>query len=263
MKSVFLILATLLAFAQPSRAQSPTKPQAPARPLMRPPFPAQKRLNVAVLIYPGVGLGDFNAPTDVFIKANRLTRGQYNVYTVAMQPGPVRAQGGVVLVPSYVAGRLPRPDILVVPGGTVGVVDSLARQQAPLIGFIRHYRDSVQVLLSVCTGAYLLGAAGALDGHRATTHYFVANDLQAEYPRMTLVRDVRYVQDGRLLTTSGVTTGTDGAMHLVEQFSGPRIVDFVTRGLQYVPREADPWPLPVEGMKFDRAQQRKNRMLMQ
>lgn len=255
MKSVFCFLL-LLAGARLGQAQ--TKPLTPP-----PPFPVAQRLNVAVLVYPGVGLGDFNAPTDVFIKANRLTRGQYNVYTVAMQPGPVRTQGGAaVLLPNYVAGHLPKPDILVVPGGTVGAVDSLARQQAPLISFIRHYRDSVRVLMSVCTGAYLLGAAGALDGHRATTHYFVANDLQAEYPKMTLVRNVRYVQDGKLLTTSGVTTGTDGALHLVEQYSGPRIVGFVSRGLQYVPQEADPWPTPVEGMKFDREQQKKSGMLL-
>ena len=254
MKSVFLA-ALLLFCAHLGHAQA--KPMT-----MPPPFPAAKRLNVAVLIYPGVGMGDFNGPTDVFIKANRLTRGQYNVYTVAMQPGPVRTQGGVVLTPAYVAGRMPRPDILVVPGGTVGVVDSMARQQQPLIGFIRHYRDSVQVLLSVCTGAYLLGPAGALDGHRATTHYFVANDLQTEYPRMTLVRNVRFVQDGHLLTTSGVTTGADGALHLVEHYSGARTAGLVARGLQYEPREADTWPTPLEGMKFDRAQQKQAGMLM-
>ncbi len=257
MKSIVCLLL-LLALGHLGCAQ--TRPAAITPP---PPSPVEKRLNVAVLVYPGVGLGDFNFPTDVFIKANRLTRGQYNVYTVALQPGPVRTQGGAaVLLPNYVAGHLPRPDILVVPGGTVGLVDSMARQRQPIIDLIRHYRDSVKVLMSVCTGAYLLGAAGALDGHRATTHYFVANDLQGEYPKMTLVRNVRYVQDGRLLTTSGVTTGTDGAMHLVEQYSGARIVGFVERGLQYLPKEAETWPTPVEGMKFDREMQKKNGMLM-
>ena len=80
------------------------------------------------------------------------------MYTVALKLGPVHTQGGVLtLTPNYVAGRTPKSDLLIVPGGTIVLVNSIARQQHPAIKFIRHYRDSVQVLMSVCTGAYLLG----------------------------------------------------------------------------------------------------------
>jgi transcriptional regulator GlxA family with amidase domain len=222
-----------------------------------------RKLNVAVLVYPGVGLGDLDGPVDVFTKANGMTKGQYHVYTVALAPGPVRTQGGALkLTPDYVAGHMPKPDILVIPGGTIGLVDSMARQRHPAIAFIRHYRDSVQVLMSVCTGAYLLGEAGALKGHKATTHFFNGDDLLAQYPGFTLVKDVRYVQDGNLLTTSGVTTGIDGAIHLVTLYSGERIGALLAGALQYTPRQAEPWPQAVGGMKFDRARRKQMGLLL-
>ena len=252
MKSITCILL-LRGLTIASRAQLVAAP--PATPL--------RHLNVAVLVYPGVGLGDLNGPLDVFTKANGSTHGQYRVYTVALKPGPIRTQGGALtLTPDYVAGRMPRPDILVVPGGTIGLVDSMARQQHPAIAFIRHYRDSVEVLMSVCTGAYLLGQAGALTGHRATTHFFNGDDLLAQYPGFTLVRDVRFVQDSKLLTTSGVTTGIDGAMHLVAHYSGTRTAALLAGALQYTPREADAWPQAVDGMKFDRERRKKMGLLL-
>ena len=247
------ILAVLLAANHLGYAQAPAAPPTPVR-----------QLNVAVLVYPGVGLGDLDGPVDVFTKANNAfnPRVRYHVYTVALRPGPVRTQGGALqLTPDYVAGHLPRPDILVVPGGTIGLIDSMTHS-TPVIAFIQHYCDSVQVLMSVCTGANLLGRAGALTGHRATTHFFTADDLLAQYPGFTLVKDVRFVQDGQLLTTSGVTTGIDGALHLVAQFSGERTAALVAGALQYAPREADPWPLPHEGMKFDRARRQRMGQLM-
>jgi transcriptional regulator GlxA family with amidase domain len=250
MKLLFSILL-LLGLAQVSRAQ-----QMPAT------LPAQ-HLNVAILVYPGVGLGDLDGPLDVFTKARGLTKGQYHVYTVALKPGPIRTQGGALqFTPDYVASRMPRPDILVVPGGTIGLVDSMARQRHPAIAFIAHYRDSVQVLMSVCTGAYLLGQAGALTGHKATTHFFNGDDLLAQYPGFTLVKDVRFVQDGKLLTTAGISTGMDGAMHLVAHYSGERTAASVAGALQYTPREAEPWPKAVDGMKFDREWRKQKGLLM-
>lgn len=251
MKSIFCLLL-ILGLNQASRAQMVATPTTPLR-----------KLNVAVLVYPGVGLGDLDGPVDVFTKANSMTKGQYHVYTVALKPGPVRTQGGTLtLTPDYVAGHMPKPDILVVPGGTIGLVDSMARQQHPAIAFIRHYRDSVEVLMSVCTGAYLLGQAGALTGHKATTHFFNGDDLLAQYPGFTLVKDVRFVQDGKLLTTSGVTTGIDGAIHLVAHYSSERTAALIAGALQYTPREAEPWPKAVEGMKFDRERRKKMGLLL-
>ena len=210
------------------------------------------KIRVAVLLYPGAELIDFAGPTDVFIKANAMTRGKYEVYSVAFESQPVRTQdGGPSIQPTYTVGAMPRPDILVIPGAGMEVIDSL-KKDTRLIGFLKRYQDSVSVTMSVCTGAYLLGSAGLLNNHKATTHYFVADDLREQYPAITLVKDVRYVDQGRIVTTSGVSSGIDGALHLVKRYSGGVTAEFVARGMQYTPHEADKWPVPFKGMKYDR-----------
>ncbi len=211
-----------------------------------------RKFRVAVLLYPGVELIDFAGPTDVFIKANAMTRGKYEVYSIAFTQGPVQTQGsGPFLQPTYMVASMPRPDILVIPGAAMEVIDSL-KKDVQMIGFLKKYQDSVAVTMSVCTGAYLLGGAGLLENHKVTTHYFVADDLQEQYPSITLIKDVRFVDEGKIVTTSGVSSGIDGALHLVKKYSGDVTAEFVARGLQYNPHEEDKWPVPFKGMKFDR-----------
>lgn len=211
-----------------------------------------KKTRVAVLLYPGAELIDFAGPTDVFVKANAMTRGKYEVYSVAFTAQAVRTQdGGPFIQPTYTIEAMPRPDILVIPGAGMEVIDSL-KKDARLISFIKRYQDSVSVTMSVCTGAYLLGSAGLLNNRKATTHYFVADDLREQFPTITLVKDVRFVDEGRIVTTSGVSSGIDGAIHLVKRISGDVTAEFVARGLQYTTHEVDKWPVPFKGMKYDR-----------
>lgn len=237
--------------------------------------PAPKHLNVAIFVYPGVGLGDLNGPLDVFVKASSMTQGQYRVYTVALRPAGAASQqgatdagtittqgGGIRLKPDYVVGEMPAPDILVIPGGSIGLLDSMTRDKE-VISFIQQYQHKVRVLMSVCTGAYLLGKSGALNGHKATTHFFVADDLKEQFPGLTMVKDVRFVDEDSLLTTSGVTTGMDGALHLVTRYSGERVAGMVAGALQYSALEKEKWPQPVEGMKFDRERRKKMGLLAQ
>ncbi len=221
-----------------------------------------KPLNVAVFVYNGVGLGDMDGPIDVFTKASNMAAGQYHVYTVALKPGTIATQGGTLkFIPDYTADRMPQPDILVIPGCSVGRADSM-RSDQPVLKFIKQYGDKAQVLLSICTAAYFVGQTGAFDGHKVTTHFFQAEDLQAQFPKSTVVRDVRFVDDGKLVTASGVTTGIDASLHLVARFSGDRLEKFVEGAIQYAMREHDKWPEAVGGMKFDRARREQLKMLM-
>lgn len=211
-----------------------------------------KKLNVALFIYPGVGLGDLNGPADVFIKAAGLTHGQYNVYTFAMEPGVMRTQGnGLNLTADYLESTMPRPDILVIPGAGVGLMDTMSLDPK-VIGMLKKHQCEVEVMMSVCTASYLLGKAGILDNRKATTHYFIADDFQMQYPALTLVRNVRFVDEGSVITCSGVTSGMDGALHLVKKYSGDKIAGMLSRALQYVPHEEEKWPVAPNGMKFER-----------
>jgi transcriptional regulator GlxA family with amidase domain len=222
-----------------------------------------KKLNVALFIYPGVGLGDLNGPADVFMKAAGLTKGQYNVYTFALGQGVIRTQGnGFKLTPDYLESKMPTPDILVIPGGSIGLMDTMSLD-SKVIAMLKKYQPRVEVMMSVCTAAYLLGKAGILDHHKATTHYFVADDFRTQFPALTLVRDVRYVDEGSVMTCSGVTSGMDGALHLVNKYSGDQVAAMLSRAIQYVPREQEKWPVAPNGMKFDRNWRKKQGLLTQ
>ncbi|OWK68823.1 DJ-1/PfpI family protein [Pedobacter sp. AJM] len=222
-----------------------------------------KKLNVALFIYPGVGLGDLNGPADVFLKAAGLTKGQYNVYTFALQQGTIRTQGnGLQLTADYLESKMPKPDILVIPGGSIGLMDMMCLDQK-VIGMLKKYQKQVDVMMSVCTASYLFGKAGILDHHKATTHYFVADDFQTQYPALTLVKDVRYVDEGKVMTCSGVTSGMDGALHLIKKYSGDSMAAMLSRAIQYTPREEEKWPVAPNGMKFDRNWKKKQNQIKQ
>lgn len=220
-----------------------------------------KKINVALYIYPGVGLGDLNGPADVFMKAAGLTKGQYNVYTFALQQGTIRTQGnGLKITADYLESEMPKPDILVIPGGSIGLMDTMCLDPK-VIGMLKKYQSQVEVMMSVCTASYLLGKAGILDHHKATTHYFVADDFQTQFPALTLVKDVRYVDEGTVMTCSGVTSGMDGALHLVNKYSRDKIAAMLSRAIQYTPREEEKWPVAPNGMKFDRNWKKKQGLM--
>ncbi|WP_083571711.1 DJ-1/PfpI family protein [Chitinophaga sancti] len=206
-------------------------------------------VKVAVLLYPGMALQDFAGPADVFTKAREITRGEYQVYTASCKPGTVYTEGHIGIQPDYSIRQLPKPDILILPGASFAVIDSL-RHDSTLLSMIRQYQDSVSVLLSVGTGTWLLAAAGLLDHQQATTHYFVADDFASTFPAITLVKDVRYVDNGNILTSAGVTAGIDGALHLVARYSGDRIAGMVARAMQYTPKREEPWPMAPTGMDY-------------
>lgn len=206
-------------------------------------------LNVAILVYQGMQIQDFAGPAEVFIKAGEVSRGQYHVYTTGFNTKSILAEGNISMQPTYEISNMPKPDILVIPGAGMKVIDVL-RKDSSMLSFIRQYKDSAAVTMSVCTGAYLLAGAGILNGHKATTHFFVADDFAETFPAVSLVKEVRYVDEGKIVTTSGVTSGIDGALQLVKRYSGDKIAGMVSRGMQYVPHEQEPWPVAPTGMKF-------------
>ena len=196
-----------------------------------------KPLNVAFLVYPGVEVLDLGGPMDVFVKASRVTNGSYRCYTVAFTDQPLMTEaGGLRLQPDYTLRNAPAPDVLVLPGGPPAPLQQVLNNTVAMQQLTELVRRAPTVM-SVCTGAFLLGGTRALDGHRATTHQLMTDSLARRFPRVTVARHVRYVQDGKLLTTAGVTAGIDGALALVEQHSGRPIADMVCRALEHTRQE--------------------------
>lgn len=190
-----------------------------------------RRLNVAFVVFPGVEALDLTGPLDVLLTASNLTNGGYRCYTVALTSALLHTdQGGLHLKPDYTFATAPKPDIVVVPGGA-GV--ARCQQNAAFITQLKALSGRASQTMSVCTGALLLAQAGVLNGHRATTHQGSTAELARQFPQVRVVRDVRYVVDGPVLTTAGVTAGIDGAFYLVEKYSGPTVAEVVASTMQY------------------------------
>lgn len=194
-------------------------------------------LKVAVLIYDGVGLLDFAGASDVFSN----TKG-FSVYTVAVAPDKIRTNNGsTTLDPDYTLANAPAPDILLVPGAGIESTTSISNNQS-VISWIKKTSSHAKVTMSVCTGAQLLGKAGILDNKSVTTHSGAVDSLEVLFPKAKFVRDVRYVQDGKLLTTAGISAGIDCALHVVDNLRGMKAALFTAAILEY-----DKWN-PGEGM---------------
>lgn len=187
-------------------------------------------VQVGLLLFEGVELLDFAGPAEVFSVAGegRL----YRVHSVAERDGPVRALGGVTLLPSTTCAAAPDLDIVVVPGGDMAQVGPEG------LAWLRRAAARAQVTLSVCMGAFLLARAGLLEGIEATTHTWGLERLATAAPGCRVVRGRRFVDAGRIVTTAGVTAGIDGALHLVERFHGPEAARWTREGWMEHPAPA-------------------------
>jgi transcriptional regulator GlxA family with amidase domain len=173
---------------------------------------AGKRRDVAILIFDGVELLDFTGPAEVFAVAGEGKL--FRVFTVAEKADPIRTMGGVIVKPEFTIKDAPKADIIVVPGGGMRNVGKAGRD------WIRRAGKDADVTMSVCMGAFLLADAGLLDDVEATTHHWGIENLRKAAPRCKVVKDRRFVDSGKIVTTAGVTAGIDGALHLVERFHG-------------------------------------------
>lgn len=175
-----------------------------------------KSMKVAVLVVDGVELLDASGPAEVFVAASFQGDLEYEVYTVAPEDRPIGILGFGRLEPSYSFENCPEPDILVIPGG--GIVPRIGEEK--IMTWIKERSRKGCVMFSVCSGVLALAKVGLLDGKKVTTHQTVLGILRKAAPNTTVLDDVRYVDNGAVVTSAGVSAGIDAALHLVERFSG-------------------------------------------
>ena len=187
--------------------------------------------NVAILIFDDVEVLDFAGPFEVFGVA-RLEDGSapFNVFTVAETPAPVTARNGLSINPAYSLETCPRIDLLLVPGGR-GARPLLHNER--VIRWIQQQAASAELVLSVCTGALLLGKAGLLDGLAATTYHTAFDTLREVAPNTEQRPGERWVDNGRIVTSAGVSAGIDMSLHIVGRLLGPAQADKTARHMEY------------------------------
>ncbi len=195
------------------------------------------RRTVGILIFEGVEVLDFCGPFEAFATTAPLatdgTRGDdrlFDVLTVAQTAGIVSCTGGLLVQPNATITDHPPLDILVVPGGR----GTRREQTNPvLLDWIAAQNQSVELMTSVCTGAFLLAARGILDGRRATTHWASIDRLRQAAPAATVLDDRRFVDEGRVVTSAGVSAGIDMALHVIARLHGSEVATATARNMEY------------------------------
>ncbi len=174
-------------------------------------------------LFDDVEVLDFASPFEVFSTAARVVSPEtpqagklFEVFTVARQPGTVLAHGGLQVLPDFHFANPPAIDVLVVPGGVV----TAERVKREVIEWLARTADRCALTLSIGTGAFLLGAAGLLDGKSATTHWEDIADLRAMFPKIAVRENVRWVDEGRIMTSAGLSAGIDLSLQAVERLAG-------------------------------------------
>ncbi len=208
-------------------------------------------ISIAILLYDNVVLQDFSGPMEVFDKAQNLTKGKYKTFTIGLKSKEIHTENSLLKITTdYTLRDFTKADYIIIPGASMPVIKELMTDKI-LTKFIQRENTKVKTkIVSVCTASYLLANAGILDGKKATTHYFVAEDFREQYPNVQLVQNVRYVDQGKIITSSGVTSGIDAALYIVGQHSGEMIQGMINRALQYTYGQNEIWPIAPQGMRY-------------
>ncbi|AUT62797.1 transcriptional regulator FtrA [Paraburkholderia terrae] len=204
---------------------------------------------VAALVYDRLCTFEFGCVTELFaLERPELGVTWYRFAVCAAEPGPIRAAGGISVAAPYSLKMLDRASTIVVPGWR----DPDERPPEPLLKKIRAAVERGARVCSICSGVFVLAAAGVLDGKTVTTHWRYAEKLQQRYPQLHVKADALYVDEGQVITSAGSAAGLDMLLHLVRRDYGSAIANRVAQRLvvpphreggqaQFVPR-----PMPQD-----------------
>lgn len=194
-----------------------------------------KPRTVAILLFDNVELLDFAGPYEVFSSVRAADGSRpLRVVTVGAAAGPVRCFNGLVVQIDYALADCPPVDILLIPGGNG--TRAVARDAA-LVAWVQQVAAPAELVTSVCTGSFVLGAAGLLDGRPAATYWGSVEELRRRFPAIDVQEGVRYVDSGRIVTSAGVSAGIDMALYLVARLYGDDVAAATARDIEY-----DYWP---------------------
>ncbi|KUY17688.1 thiamine biosynthesis protein ThiJ [Elizabethkingia miricola] len=194
-------------------------------------------LNIAFLVYDQVEMLDLNGPLDVFVKANVIRPGSYNNYTVGKTRDAVCAEANTMtIIPVYDIYTCPEPDMIVVPGANPEQIMKLLQNEEFQGTALQWGKDQFRKgteIFTVCTGSMLLSNTGILANYDITTHSMLLDTLEQYNPESNVKRGVRYVDQGKLITTAGITAGIDAALYVIGKHYGQEIVETIVELFEY------------------------------
>jgi transcriptional regulator GlxA family with amidase domain len=196
-----------------------------------PPMPKRKTVKVAFMLGDNSNVIDTAGPWEVFQDVMLHGEGHhpFELFTVAPDKEPLRMTGGLVVQPKYSIANAPQPNVIVVPAQKATDASR---------AWLREASAGTDVTMSVCTGAFQLARAGLLNGVAATTHHDFWDSFAKEFPDVELKRGLRFVDNGRIATAGGLTSGIDMALHVVARYFG---VEAAAATATYMEYSSDAW----------------------
>ncbi len=187
-------------------------------------IPRTQQLTAAILIFDHADIMDVTGPWSVFVHNG------VRVVTVSKSLEPVRIGMSMDLTPDYTLKNLPKVDVIMLPGS--GLAESNPRDP-DIQEFIKTRSDEVDVLFSVCSGAFFLAESGLLDKKEATTFASFIPIMSEQYPQISFRNDVKYVDNGKTVTSAGLSSGIDATFHVISKFRGQGTVQDVANHMEY------------------------------
>ncbi len=205
-------------------------------------FHKVKKTKVGVVLFNEVEVLDFAGPFEVFSVATFLGTNQsaFEVSTVGQTGEPISARNGLKVLPHFSFSDAPDYDVLIVPGGFGA--DEVERYNPIMIDWIQAREKSVEILASVCTGAFILAEAGLLNEKEATTHWMDIDKLQSEYPQIQVSHSVKFVDEGHIITAGGISAGINMSLYIVSRLLGKSVAIETAKRMEY---DLDPLELDV------------------
>jgi len=192
-----------------------------------------RQWKVGILLFNEVEVLDFAGPFEVFSVTaySETDLKPFIVNTISETGELIVARNGLKVQPDYGFENAPYNDILVIPGGPGARNREIFNES--VIGWIRERAAEVQLITSVCTGALLLAKAGLLQRKKATTHWASYDWLESEFSEVKVQRNTKFVDEGHIITSGGISAGINMAFHVVRRLLGPVIAQTTARRMEY------------------------------
>ena len=188
-------------------------------------------MKVGIVIFNEVEVLDFAGPYEVFSLASKGNEKIFEVKTISETGKLISARNGLKVLPDFSYQNEPIFDLLIVPGGYGA--EEIEIKNPVMIEWLKSQQNKVEILASVCTGALLLAEAGILDNKRATTHWMDYDRLEKEYPKVEVVRGVKFVDEGHILTSGGISAGINMSFHIIKRLFGAEVVKDLAKRMEY------------------------------
>ena len=192
--------------------------------------------SVGIFVFPDAEVLDFAGPYEVFTTASRVFKRTnpslpepFTVFTIAREVGTITARAGLVVQPDYTFENHPYIELLLIPGGIV----KNELKTPDVAAWIARTSANAKLVASVCTGAFLLAQAGLLNNRTATTHWEDIPEMRALFPDVCIVEQRRWVDEGFVVTSAGISAGIDMSLHLVERLAGRELALRTARQMDF------------------------------